>query len=358
MPSIGLVKSKSIVGLDIGSFAIKLVSLKPSRRGKETVYELDSIGYEPLPYHTIVEGSIMDPTAVADAIEHIFVESKTRQNRVIIGLSGSSVIVKRIDVQRLSSQEMHDQIMWEAKPHIPYTPEEVNIDYQVLETEVINPESVSVVLAAVKKEKLNDYINVTQLAKKKGDIVDLDCFALINNVEYNYDQYSGRILAIINIGATTTNVIIAQGGYPLFVREVNFGGNHFTELIQKELNLNYEKAEAIKRGRAVEGFSKEQVDPVIRLVFDELKNEIYKTFEFYRSSASEKKIDNILLSGGVVKMEAISDLFTQAFDIPVEIILPFSRIGINSRRFDLDFTEDMAPAYNVALGLALRGAGL
>jgi len=356
MPLFSL-KSKKLVGLDIGSFALKLVELRPKKKGKEIGYELLSLGYEPVPYQAIVEGSIMDSTAVVDAIQHVFYESKTRTNHLSFGVSGSSVIVKRIEVQRLNPNEMHEHILWEARPHIPFTPEEVNIDYEIIESSDIHPERVGVILAAVKKEKLNDYLNVITISDKTADIIDLESFAIVNTVMANYEMYRERSVAIVNIGASITNVVIARGGHPVFVRDIAFGGNQFTDLIQKELNLKYEKAESVKKGRQVEGVSSAAVKPVINLIFNELKTEISKTFEFYRSNTTEGRIDNILISGGTANLESILDFFSEQFDIPVEIVNPFNNIEINPKKFDLEFIKDMAPVFNVAMGLALRAVG-
>ena len=343
MAFLNFMKSKKILGLDIGSFALKLVELKPKKKGKETTFELVALGYEPVPYQSIVEGSIMDSTAVADAIQHIFFESKTKTSNMSFGVSGSSVIVKRIEVQRLSPNEMHEHILWEARPHIPFTPEEVNIDYEILETSDVPPDRVAV-----------DYLNVIAIANKRAEIVDLESFAILNSLTVNYDMYNDRTIAIINIGASITNVVIAKNFTPVFVRDIAFGGNQFTDLIQKELNLKYEKAESVKKGRQVDGVSPAAVKPVINLIFNELKGEIRKTFEFYRSNTTEGRIDNILLSGGTSNLDSIIDFFSQEFDIPVEIVNPFNNIEINEKKFDLDFIKEMAPVFNVAMGLALR----
>lgn len=354
---LGLMKKKNLVGLDIGSFALKLVELRPKKKGKETFFELEALGYEPVPYQSIVEGSIMDSTAVADAIQHVHYESKSKTSDLAFGVSGSSVIVKRIEVQRLSPNEMHEHILWEARPHIPFTPEEVNIDYQIVESPDIHPERVGVILAATKKEKLNDYLNVIAIANKNPRIVDLESFAALNSVLTNYEMYQERCIAIINIGASITNVIIARNGNPVFVRDIAFGGNQFTDLIQKELNLKYEKAESVKKGRPVDGVSPAVVKPVINMIFSELKSEIRKTFEFYRTNTTEGRIDNILLSGGTANLESIIDYFSQEFDMPAEIVNPFNNIEINPKKFDLDFIKEMSPVFNVAMGLALRSVG-
>jgi type IV pilus assembly protein PilM len=357
MPFLGFLSKKKIVGLDIGSFALKLVEVKTKQKGKDLGYELVALGYEPVPYQSIVEGSIMDSTSVADSIQHIFYESKTSTSDLSFGVSGSSVIVKRIEVQRLSPNEMHEHILWEARPHIPFTPEEVNIDYEILESPDVPPERVGVILAATKKEKLNDYLNVIATATKNPKVVDLESFAILNSVLTNYEMYHDRCIAIINIGASITNVIIARNGEPIFVRDIAFGGNQFTDLIQKELNLKYEKAESVKIGRQVEGVSPAAVKPLINLVFNELKNEIKKTFEFFRSNTTSGRIDNILLSGGTSNMDTIINFFSQEFDVPVEVVNPFNNIEINPKKFDLDFIKEKAPVFNVAMGLALRAVG-
>jgi type IV pilus assembly protein PilM len=349
-------KTKRIVGLDIGSFALKLIELKAVKK-KEFKFELVALGYEPVPYQSIVEGSIMDSSAVAGAIEHVFAESKTKSNSLSFGVSGSSVIVKRIEVQRLSPAEMHEHILWEARPHIPFTPEEVNIDYEIIESPDIHPDRAGVILTAVKKEKLNDYLNVLAMAGKNPDVVDLESFAALNSVLLNYEMYRDRSIAIINIGASITNVLIAKNGHPVFVRDIAFGGNQFTDLIQKELNLKYEKAESVKKGRQVQGVSPAAVKPVINLIFNELKNEIKKTFEIYRSNSSEGRIDNILLSGGTANLDSIIDFFSQEFDIPIEIANPFNCIEYNKKYFDSNFINEMAPVFNVAMGLAIRAVG-
>ncbi|HNX97295.1 MAG TPA: type IV pilus assembly protein PilM [Candidatus Aminicenantes bacterium] len=357
MALFGFQKTKKIVGLDIGSFALKLVELKPIKKGKETRYELVSLGYEPVPYQAIVEGSIMDSTAVVDAIQHVFFENKVKTNRLAFALSGSSVIVKRIEVQRLNPDEMHEHILWEARPHIPFTPDEVNIDYEIIESPDIHPDKVGVILSAVRKEKLNDYLHLISSAKKEAGVVDLDTFATLNSVLLNYEMYRDKSIAIINIGASITNVVISRGGHPIFVRDIAFGGNQFTDLLQKELNLKYEKAEMVKKGRMIDGISPAAVKPVLSIVLNDLKNEIKKTFEFYRSNTTEGRLDNILLAGGSANLETITDFFSQEFDIPVEIVNPFANIDINYKKFDMNFIKDMAPVYTVAVGLALRSSG-
>jgi len=200
-------------------------------------------------------------------------------------------------------------------------------------------------------------LNIIEIAEKKASVVDLESFAISNSVLLNYQMYQDRSIAAINIGASITNVVITKGVYPVFVRDIAWGGNQFTDMIQKELNLRFEQAEAAKKGRQVEGVSSAAVKPLVNLLLNELKNEIRKTFEFYRSKTTGSRVDNILLSGGTANLESIVDLFSQEFDVPVEVVNPFNNIEVNPKKFDLDFIKEMAPIFNVATGLALRAIG-
>lgn len=358
MAFLDFVRPKRIVGLDMGSFALKLVELVPRKKGKETRYELAALAYEPVPHQAIVEGSIMDSTAVVDAIQHCFYESKTKAGRLAFGVSGNSVIVKRIDVSRRPPEEMHEHIMWEAQPHISFSSEEINLDYETFDAPDLPPDRVGVLLAAVKKDKLNDYLNAVNLAQKVADVVDLESFAVTNSVLYNYPNLLDRTAAIINVGASITNVVIVKAGYPVFVRDIAFGGNQFTDLLQKELNLPFEKAEVVKKGRQVEGVAPASVKSVVGIMFGELKSEIHKTLDFYRNNSSDGRIDTVLVSGGTASMDGLVDGLAQELDLAVEVADPFRNIDVNEKKiFNLDFVREMAPVFNVAVGLALRTTG-
>ena len=149
---------------------------------------------------------------------------------------------------------MHEHILWEARPHIPFTPEEVNIDYDIIESPDVHPDKVAVILAAAKKEKLNDYLNVVNMAGKNATMVDLESFALLNAVTVNYEMYKDRTIAIINIGSSITNVVIARGGYPIFVRDIAFGGNQFTDrLTGKKLLADLFTFEIILKNNFIAG---------------------------------------------------------------------------------------------------------
>ncbi len=230
------------------------------------------------------------------------------------------------------------------------------MDYEII-GDGATPDTLSVVIAAVKKEKVSEYVNVVNLSGKVPEIADLDSFAMVNSVMHNYERYDDRTIAIVNIGASITSIVICSRGKPVFVRDLAFGGNQFTDLIQKELNLTYEKAENAKKGLSVEEVSPTLVSKVLTMVFMELKKEINTTFSFYKNNYDGANVEAMLLCGGTAGMKTLLEYFKAEFDISVELIDPFLNIEVNEKKFNAEFIENMGHAFTVAVGLALRAVG-
>src|SRR5262249_43312056 len=240
-------KSKPLVGLDIGSSAIKAVELTQLRNG----CQLSGFAYEPLQPDAVVDGAILDAPAVAERIENTFAAGKLKPKAVATGVSGHSVIVKRIVVPAATPSEVETSIQWDAEQYIPFEITEVNLDYQVVGPGVTATDQagMEVVLVAAKKDKIQNHTNVIRLAGKDPDIVDIDGFALQNVFEANYTVNPKTTVALLNIGASLMNINITKGGMPLFIRDVSVGGNQYTDILQKELQLNFQEAEDLKLGK-------------------------------------------------------------------------------------------------------------
>ena len=256
---LGLGRSKQVVGLDIGSSAIKAVELK--RVGKEL--EVSRLAMEVLPPEIVVDGAIVDPGHVSNSIAKIFSENKIGSKQVATSVSGHSVIVKRLSLQTMTDEELEGAIQMEAGQHIPFDIAEVNLDYQVLEP---GPDSAAmdVLLVAVKKDKILNYTNVLTLAGKPPAIVDIDAFALQNAYEYNYEPEEDATVALLNLGASVMNINITRGRTPLFTRDVSVGGDQYTDSLQKELDLGFEDAEHVKMGLTVPGISEDARIPILK----------------------------------------------------------------------------------------------
>jgi type IV pilus assembly protein PilM len=347
-------KKKGLVGLDIGSSAVKAVELKAGGKGGAE-YQLVNIGMEGLPPEAIVDGAIMDSGAVIDAIQRLFSGQKIKTADVATSVSGNAVIVKKISLPQMSPEELAESIHWEAEQYIPFDIQDVALDYEVIEGGTGG--NMDVLLVAVKKDKISDYTSAITQAGKAPQIVDVDVFALQNCYEINYGVDPGRVIALLNVGASIMNINIIKGATSIFNRDIAVGGNQYTDAIQKDLNLSFDQADALKRGSRVEGAAPENLSPILQAVSENIALEIQKTFDFFKATSSEDRIDRIFLSGGTSKVQGLQDLLSDRFEAGVELMNPFNSITYNPRDFDPDFINEVGPSAAIAVGLAVRKVG-
>ena len=343
-------RTRSVVGLDIGSSFVKAVELK----GSGKAFKVSAFGIEPVPPDSIVDGAIIDGTAVADAIRRLFDSRGIKTRDVAASLAGNAVIVKKITLPKMTDAELGETIYWEAEQYIPFDVQDVNLDYQVMSTgSGAASGTMDVLLVAAKKEKIADYTGVITQAGRTAAIVDVDAFALQNAYEKNYGLDSHAVVALINFGASAINVNILGGGQSLFTRDISIGGHAYTEALQKELNLSYESAEMLKRGVPVSGLTMESARPILRTVNENVLLEIQKTFDFYKASASTDHIDRIVVSGGASRVDGFREMLQERFSAPVEEFDPFRAVGWDTKKLGAD-PSDVGATAAVAVGLALR----
>jgi type IV pilus assembly protein PilM len=346
-------RAKALVGLDIGSSAVKAVELKQAGKG----YKVTCFGTEALPPDSIVDGAIIDGAAVADAIRRLFDASHIKTKEVAASLSGNAVIVKKISLPIMSDAELAESIYWEAEQYIPFDIQDVNLDYQILDRgdAASGKGTMEVLLVAAKKEKIADYTGVIAQAGRSAVVVDVDAFALQNAYEVNYGIDPNAVVVLLNAGASATNINILQGDQSVFTRDISIGGNAYTEALQRELNLPFETADALKRGLPVDGVTYDDARPVLRAVTENVMLEIQKTFDFFKATATSDKIDRIVVSGGASRAEGFTEMLADRFEAPVEVFDPFKKITFDSKKFGS--ATDAAPTVAVAVGLALRRGG-
>jgi len=345
-------KSKSVIGLDIGSSAVKAVELKPTGKG----FRVSAYGEEPVPADAIVDGAIIDAGAVAEAIRQVFERNKAFKGKdVCASLSGNAVIVKKITLPVMTESELDESIYWEAEQYIPFDIQDVNLDYQILDagTGPDSRGSMEVLLVAAKKEKIGDYTGVIAQAGRTPVIVDVDAFALQNAFDVNYGLDPGQVTVLLNAGASAININILQGEQSMFTRDISIGGNAYTEAVQKELDLPHESAEQLKKGIPVDGASFEEAQPVLRAVTENVLLEVQKTFDFFKATASSDRIDRIMLSGGASRVDGFREMLHERFNAPVEEFDPFRTIAWDPAKLGREAVEHASTAA-VAVGLALR----
>ena len=234
---------KGLVGLDIGSSSVKAVELQ----GKPGALSLVNLGFEGLQPDTVVDGQIMEMNGVSSVIAGLFSSHQFKTDRVAAGVSGSSVIVKNIVVPQMTREKLEESIDWHAEEHIPFEISDVSLDYEVVGS---SADSFNVLMAACKRDFVASLKQVIQLAGKQPAVIDVDAFALQNCYELNYEPNDSLVVALLNVGASTMNINIVRGVRSVFTRDVSVGGNQYTSLLQKELGLTFEQAEAVKRGSA------------------------------------------------------------------------------------------------------------
>lgn len=348
-------KAKSLVGLDIGSSAVKAVELKAAGKG----YKVTAFGSEPVPPDSIVDGAIIDAAAVADAVRRLFDSRGIRTKDVAASLSGNAVIVKKISLPVMTDAELAESIYWEAEQYIPFDIQDVNLDYQILDRgdAASGKTTMDVLLVAAKKEKIADYTGVIAQAGRSAVVVDVDAFALQNAYEVNYGLDPASVVVLLNAGASATNINILHGDQSVFTRDISIGGNAYTEALQRELNLPFESADQLKRGGAVDGATYDDARPVLRAVTENAMLEIQKTFDFFKTTAASERIDRIILSGGASRAEGFSEMLAERFEAPVEGFDPFKKITFDTKKLAIESPADLAPTVAVAVGLALRRVG-
>lgn len=347
-------RSKGVVGLDIGSSAIKLVELKERKAGE---FHLQRLGVEPLSPEAIVDGSVMDSALVVDAIHRLNDQTKVKNTNYATSLSGHSVIIKKIQLPAMPREELAESIQWEAEQYIPFDINDVRLDYVVLSEGEPGRDQMDVLLVAVKLDKINDYVSVVRQTGKVPSLIDVDAFAVQNCYEVNYDLDSRKTVALINMGAAVTNINILARGTTVFWRDISFGGNQFSESLQRDLNLSFDQSETLKRGQPVDRYAPGDARAVLDAVSGEMASEIRKTFDFFSATSSEGPVDELMLSGGCALTPNLAQVLRERFGVPVEILNPFRRVRFNEKDFDAAWLQSVAPMMAISVGLAIRKLG-
>jgi len=353
----GLGKSKNIVAVDIGSYAVKAVELDIKKKGESLRYQVVRAGYETLPRDAIVEGTIIDSTSVSDAVKSALESGKITNKNILISLSGSSVIVKKIALPQMKPEEMAESIVWEAKHNIPYPFEETSVDYAILNPNPASPEdNLDIMLVAVKKEKITAYSNVIYQAQKNLVAVEVDGFGLLNCYEINYPElFPEKTAALVNMGAHVTNIIVVERGIPQVLRDLDLGGFFFTENLSKEMDISFEEAEKLLQGAPAGSHNPEQLNDILERNISDMLAEVDKTLSFHTAEgARTKKIDFIFLSGGLAGLKRMTGAFERAFQTPTRLLDPFRHIQYNESRLNPAYYQKLPLVFAVATGLATR----
>lgn len=349
-------RKTALLGVDISSTTVKLIELAQTTAATGPLFQVQTYAVEPLPPNAVVEKKIAEVDAVGRAIQRAVAHSGTKATRAAVAVSGSAVITKVIALPAaLSPAEMETQIQLEADQYIPYPLEEVNIDFDVLGQSSANPEMVDVLLAASRRENVEDRVAALEIGGLTAAVVDVEAYAMENACALLLDgQGAGRddyTLAVVDVGATTTNLHVLHDGRIVYTREQGFGGQQLVEEIQRRYAMPRDQAlQKLGDGSLSDGFELEVLMP-----FEEtLAQQISRALQFFYSASTFHRVDQLLLAGGPAGIRRLDAFVEDRLGIPTAVANPFAHMSLAPRIKAQDIARD-APSLMIAVGLALRG---
>lgn len=344
-------KQAPVLGIDISSTSVKLLEL--ARSGSR--YRVESYAVEPLPPNSVVEKNITDADLVGEAIGRAVKKSGTRTRTAACAVAGSAVITKVISMPgNLADDELEGQIQIEADQYIPYSLDEISLDFQVLNQSESDPDRVDVLLAASRSDNVDIRVAALEVGGLQAKIVDVEAFALENAIELIAAGGGGiedaHVIAVMDVGATTSTLSVLQDRSIIYTREQLFGGRQLTDEIQRRYGLSYEEAGLAKR----QGGLPDNYEPEVLEPFKEsMAQEVNRALQFFYSSSQVGAVDHVIVAGGCASILGVEELIQPKVDVPVTIANPFANMSVASK-VRADALANDAPAMMIACGLSLR----
>jgi type IV pilus assembly protein PilM len=345
-------KNPPLVGLDISTSGVKLVEL--THIGKSELC-LERFASESLPRGAVVDGNIENIEQVSEAVRRVWKKSGTRAKVVALGMPPASVITKKIILPGgLTEDELEVQVETEASQYIPFALDEVSLDFDVVGPAQNSPEDVEVLLAATRKEKVEDRVAVAEAAGLTPTVMDIESYAARAAIDRIIAQMPkgglGQIVGLFQIGAQVTHVSILLDGQAIYEREQPFGGNQLTQDIVRAYGLSYEEAETKKRaGDLPEGYERELLEPFL----ENVALEVTRAIQFFFTSTPYTRIDQIFLAGGCAIIAGLVDVVADRTKISTTVVSPFQGMQLAPSVREKQLRVE-APAFLVACGLAMR----
>ncbi|MCL7486889.1 MAG: type IV pilus assembly protein PilM [Desulfobulbaceae bacterium] len=342
-------KEKLLVGVDIGSSAVKACQLQKSGN----TYTLVALGSVALPPDSVEDGVLQEPEVVGEAITKLFKNLKFKKNtKVAISISGFSVIVKKIKVDVMKEDELEQYLNAEAEQYIPFDIEDVYLDFQDLKTAKEEYDQTDIMLVAAKKEVVDGYLDMLRDVKLVPLLVDVDGFALENI--WTTVEKSAENVALVDIGAEKMNINIIVNGTSVLARDIGVGSSQLTSLIARTFDIDEEEAEQIKIGVIPAGERQAELEELVTQTCTNWVFEIQKAVDLYRSKNADRPLTRIFLSGGGSKVKGLAEFIGKEVGIEVTPFNPFAGMKVNEKKIDRDYIDAIAPQMTIAAGLAIR----
>ncbi|MGK2961894.1 MAG: type IV pilus assembly protein PilM [Gemmatimonadaceae bacterium] len=337
-------RRKTTVGLDVGSGLIKIAVVDHGKGAPELV----KVAITKLQPDAIVEGEVMDPGIVSDAIRAALDSASVRSKNIVTAVGGRDVIIKKIQTERVKPRQARELMRWEAEQHVPDV-ESVELDFQILDGERTS-EEMNVLLVAAKRDLVDAKLRILADAGVTPTIVDVDAFALHNAFEVNYPEAMKGFVGLVNIGNEVTNVNIMDNGVPVLTRELPLGTRRFNEDLQRQHGMAARDAEILIRGYD----RSPQLDAVLNARAEEIAVGVERAAGFIAASRSNTQLRAVYICGGGSRTPGLAEILAERLRITVEHANPLARLNIRDGAFDSLTTDEVAPLLMLPIGLALR----
>jgi type IV pilus assembly protein PilM len=341
-------KDHLIVGVDIGSHAVKVCQLQKAGKG----YKLIALGSATITPGAVEDGVLQDPDEVSKAIASLLKNLKIKNIKIGISISGYSVIVKKISLEKMEDSALAEYIKSEAEQYIPFDVEDVYLDFQKLPQKYQSEDRVEIMLVAAKKEVVNDYLNMLKNLKLETVLVDVDGFALENIWETVSETIEN--VALVDIGASKMNINIISNGVSVLARDIVVGSEQLTEQLANKLHVDFASAERIKLGREQHQENEEEITRIFNQTCTQWVLEIKKAIDLYFANNPESPLKSLILSGGGAKVNGLAEYIEQETGLNVILFNPFAKMAYDEKKFDPGYIQLIAPEMAIAAGLAIR----
>lgn len=339
---------KKLVAIDIGTTSIKLAEVESSRRGPV----LKRFAIYPLAPGLVTGGEITDAASVAAGIQTLVKSNKVRTKFASTGLWGGSVIVKKISMPKMEPALVAEQVKWEAEQYIPFDINEISLEHYILQNRD-SAESLDVLLIAAKQEFVFRSVETIESAGLTCAVLDVSAFALANCFEANYGHLDGTV-ALLNIGASVTNLVVLDRGEIIFCRDIPIGGGAYTNEIAKAMGISATEAESLKISASLGQEVPADVNNIISNASEQVVEEIRNSFEFYTATASGAAIQRLYVSGGSIFIPGLVEQLSKTVGAPYEVFDPFLKVTYDQKAFSAEYVSQIKAISAVAIGLAMR----
>jgi len=341
-------RKRTTVGLDIGSGLIKLVVIQHG--SGEPV--LTKVAFTSVVDDAIVEGEVMDPGIVAEAIKGLMSSAGIKPRQVVTAVGGRDVIIKKITMDRMKAAEAREVIRWEAEQHVPFDMENVELDFQILDPDGDGLQ-MTVLLVAAKRELIETKLSLLADVGLEPSIIDVDAFALHNAFELNYPDAMRGVVGLVNIGHELTNVNILDDGVPVLTRDIQVGTRRFREDMQRERGISAEEADRMLQGSETTA----ELQPFLETRGEELAVGIERAAAFLQSaSRSSTGLSRLYTTGGGARIPGLNRVLADRLRLPVQLANPIERLRVADGVLDMMVVDEVAPLLMLPIGLALRSA--